>query len=72
MHEKLYIHGNQQQCNEKTDGYVSLEFIEAQNKEEKNQQYAEKTLAIVKQLYQSGFAYSDICVITRRKMMGCF
>ena len=67
LHEKLYIHGNQQQCNEKTDGYVSLEFIEAQNKEEKNQQYAEKTLAIVKQLYQSGFAYSDICVITRKK-----
>ena len=72
QHEKLYIDGNNQGCNEKADGYVNLEFIEAQNKEEKNQLYAEKTLAIVKQLNQQGFAYSDICVLTRKKDDGVF
>ena len=72
LHEKLYLDGNKQERNEKAHGYVNLEFIEAQNKEEKNQLYAEKTLAIVKQLSQSGFACSDICVLTRKKDDGVF
>ena len=72
LHEKLYLDGNKQERNEKANGYVNLEFIEGQNKEEKNQLYAEKTLAIVKQLNQSGFAYSDICVLTRKKDDGVF
>ena len=72
LHEKLYLDGNKQEHNEKANGYVNLEFIEGQNKEEKNQLYAEKTLAIVKQLSQSGFAYSDICVLTRKKDDGVF
>ena len=72
QHEKLYLEGNKQQSTEKVHGYVNLEFIEAQNKEEKNQLYAEKTLAIVKQLNQRGFAYRDICVLTRKKDDGVF
>ena len=72
LHKKLYLDGNKQERNEKANGYVNLEFIEGQNKEEKNQLYAEKTLAIVKQLNQNGFAYSDICVLTRKKDDGVF
>ena len=72
QHEKLYLEGNKQQSTDKVHGYVNLEFIEAQNKEEKNQLYAEKTLAIIKQLNQKGFAYRDICVLTRKKDDGVF
>ncbi|MDA9276777.1 UvrD-helicase domain-containing protein [Flavobacteriaceae bacterium] len=72
LHKKLYIDGNRQEVNQKAEGYINLEFIDAKNKEEQNQQYAEKTLAIVKQLNQQGFAYSDICVLTRKKDDGVF
>ena len=72
LHEKLYLDGNKQERNEKANGYVNLEFIDAPNKEEKNQLYAEKTLAIVKHLNDQGFAYSDICVLTRKKDDGVF
>jgi ATP-dependent exoDNAse (exonuclease V) beta subunit len=72
LHEKLYVDGNKQLTNQKTGGYVQLEFIIGENKAEKDSMYAAKTLAIVKELSQKGFAFSDICVLTRRKADGVF
>lgn len=70
LHEKLYVDGNNQIPNQKTGGYVHLEFISGENKEEKEGLYAAKTLAIVEELSQQGFAYSDMCVLTRKKKDG--
>ncbi len=70
LHEKLYVDGNHQASNQKTGGYVNLEFITAENKEEKDGVYAAKTLAIVQELSRQGFAYNDICVLTRKKKDG--
>lgn len=72
LHEKLYKDGNQQLPNVKKGGYVQIEFIDGQDKIEKDEVYAAKTLFVIKELSKQGFDYKDICVLTRRKADGVF
>ncbi len=69
-HQELYVDGNHQDAIKNEEGYVSLSFVDGENKEEKQTAYEEKTLATVQHLIESGFAYSDICILTRRRADG--
>ncbi len=69
-HSKLYKEGNQQQCNDKKDGYVKFEFIEKQNKSEKEIAYANLVLETIQSIKEKGFTEGDVCILTRRKAEG--
>ncbi len=72
MHQQLYIDGNHQKSIKKEDGYIDLSFVTGTNKEEKQEEYAEKTLDTVQHLIENGFSYGDICILTRRRADGIF
>ncbi len=69
-HAELYTLGNRQQLNEKPGGYVRLEFVEFDKKEEADQVYAERISTTVKDLLDRGFSLKDICILNRRKKEG--
>ncbi len=69
-HQEMYKEGSSQNFNKKEGGYVALEFIEARGKEEEHELYPEKVLKTIHQLVERGFAYKDICILTRRKKDG--
>lgn len=69
-HENLYVLGNNQICNQKKDGYVSLEFIEKQNKALKIETYSERVHHIILDALEKQFSSKDICILTRRKVDG--
>ncbi|SDS33817.1 UvrD-helicase domain-containing protein [Gramella sp. MAR_2010_147] len=51
-------------------GYVKLNFVEADNREEEFEIYPEKILEIIEDLDSKGFHRKDICILTRRKNEG--
>ena len=51
-------------------GFVSLDFLESDNAEDKNDVYAEKVFEIVNQLKQKGEPLGNICILTRKKKEG--
>lgn len=69
-HAKLYQDGNKQKCNDKQGGYIKFEFIEKQNKTEKEEAYETLVLETIRNVKNKGFAESDICILTRRKADG--
>lgn len=69
-HGKLYKEGNKQKSNDKKEGYVKFEFIENQNKTEKEEAYSNLVLETIQNVKSKGFLESDICILTRRKADG--
>ncbi|WGF93558.1 UvrD-helicase domain-containing protein [Aequorivita marisscotiae] len=69
-HGELYLEGNKQECNDKKNGYIKFEFIEKQNKAEKNETYSSLVFETILKARNNGFSESDICILTRRKAEG--
>ena len=69
-HGKLYEEGNKQKLNAKEGGYVKFEFIEKQNKTEKEEAYSSLVFETINNLKSKGFSESDICILTRKKADG--
>lgn len=67
VHAELYKLGNRQHTTDKEGGYVHIEFVPANNKNELHELYAEKIKHTILDLRATGFAYSDICILTRTK-----
>lgn len=65
-YREFFKEGNQQQANYKKDGYINLSFLE----EETDENYADKTLSIIKETLVNGFSYGDICILVRKKKHG--
>tara|TARA_A100000171_G_scaffold52335_1_gene70210 strand:- start:1363 stop:4539 length:3177 start_codon:yes stop_codon:yes gene_type:complete len=70
IHQNLYEIGNQQKQNTKPNGYVQLEFIEAENKEEAHQRYGQQIFETIASLKDTGYSLEDICILTRTKSNG--
>ncbi len=70
IHETLYKNGNRQECNDKNGGYVKFEFIESENKSEKEEAYSALVYETILDSKNKGFTESDICILTRRKADG--
>lgn len=66
----IYKYGSTQLTNDKNGGYVSFDFIETKTVEEEFEIIPEKVLFKIQELLEKGFAYKDICVLTRRKSEG--
>lgn len=66
VYREFFKEGNQQKANHKKEGYVNLSFLE----EETDENYAERTLSIIKENLGNGFTFGDICVLVRKKKHG--
>ena len=69
-HRMMYETGNKQKHTKKTGGYVKIEFINAQNKQEEHELYPEKVHQTLRTLLDKGIHANDICILTRRKKDG--
>jgi len=70
VHKELYTLGNAQNKNSKKGGYVKVEFVDAENKEESNEIYCKKTFETIQNLTASNYTLRDICILTRTKKDG--
>jgi ATP-dependent exoDNAse (exonuclease V) beta subunit len=70
VHQNLYEIGNRQQKNTKKNGYVQIEFIESENKEEAHLLYGERVAKTINSLVKNGYTPEDICILTRTKSNG--
>ncbi|MGO1729189.1 MAG: UvrD-helicase domain-containing protein [Flavobacteriaceae bacterium] len=59
-----------QQPIKKANGYVNVRFVEAKNKAEKNEQYAELVIAKIQTKRAQGFLLKDMCILVRKKEQG--
>ncbi|WP_430411112.1 UvrD-helicase domain-containing protein [Kordia sp.] len=66
----IYKNGSTQLTNDKKGGFISFNFIEAKTVEEEFEIIPEKIIEKIRDLQTKGFAYRDICVLTRRKSEG--
>lgn len=62
-----YLEQAEQEFNDKKGGQVTLEFFEAQNKEERDPEYIDRVKAKIDSCLEQGYALKDICVLTRKK-----
>ena len=69
-YRELYKNGNDQITNIKENGFVKIEFINSEKKEERHNLYAEKVHQTIDQLLEKGYLYNDICILTRKKSEG--
>lgn len=75
-YKDLYENHSSQKTNSKQGGYVALEFIpkiSAQDKlqgVEKNDLYAQATLATIERVLEQGFELKDIVILTRKRDHG--
>jgi len=70
VHEHLYAIGNQQKTTSKSEGFVQVEFINPENKEESHLLYAERVLETISNLTKTNYQPNDICILTRTKKDG--
>ncbi|NAS31156.1 UvrD-helicase domain-containing protein [Flavobacteriaceae bacterium R38] len=67
-YKDLFQNKSEQQINDKTGGYVQLNFIDKE--EDENQRYCELVLEQINNLIEEGFSYRDICILTQKKKQG--
>ncbi|MGB5315227.1 MAG: UvrD-helicase domain-containing protein [Robiginitalea sp.] len=70
-YSELFVKGNRQEYHHDSQGLVHLEFIPS-DAENENDLYAARTKAIIQELTDKGYAYRDICILTRRGKDGVF
>ena len=69
-HKELYQIGNVQKSNSRENGYVQIEFVEAQTKAEEQALYPKRVHETITDLLAQGYRPKDICILTRRKKEG--
>ncbi|MHA7056830.1 UvrD-helicase domain-containing protein [Aquimarina sp. M1] len=69
-HKKLYLLGNNQEYNDKKNGYVNISFITSKNVAEENEIYPEKVYEYILELKEKGYLLNEICVLTRKRKEG--
>ena len=67
---KLFFAGNNQNYNNKSDGYVQISFVEKQKDDEEKELIFPKKVAEIIQNLDSSFQKSDVCVLVRTKNQG--
>ncbi|MBT8259856.1 MAG: UvrD-helicase domain-containing protein, partial [Bacteroidia bacterium] len=54
-----------QEIHQDNQGFVSLEFIEIQNEDDKREIYAQQTLKTIQNCLENGYNLQDLCVLVR-------
>lgn len=70
LYREIYYKDNSQQTNSNAEGFVSLEFLEYDNKEEANEIYPARIIEIINEATSQGYLHSDICILTRNNIDG--
>lgn len=70
QHKKLYLLGNNQEYNDKKDGYVQISFVTAKNVAEENEIYPERVYESIVELKEKGYRLDEICILTRKQKEG--
>ena len=70
LYREIYYKDNSQQTNSNTEGFVSLEFLEYENKEESSEIYPARIIEIINEATSQGYLHSDICILTRNNIEG--
>ena len=68
-HKEIYKNAYQE-TTKTHNGYVSLEFLDISNEDDKDLIYAAKTLETITFCLQNGFTYNDICILVRKNKEG--
>lgn len=68
-HAALFTSGSRQESRSEEEGLVQLEFLEAENAD-LPEAYARRAVEILQELRQSGYPWSDVCLLTRRRAEG--
>ena len=68
-HAALFTDGSRQESRSEEEGLVQLEFLEGE-KADLPEAYALRTVEILKELRESGYPWSDVCILTRRREEG--
>ncbi|WP_445386579.1 UvrD-helicase domain-containing protein [Robiginitalea sp. IMCC44478] len=69
VYQSLFIDGNKQESHSKEEGMVRIEFIPEET-ENTQEAYQLKVLDLVREVKNKGYAFGDICVLTRRRAEG--
>lgn len=69
-HSQLYSTGSDQAPTSKEGGYVKLEFVDFNTRDEGDICYSEHVVHTIRELKAGGFSESDICVLTRTRRDG--
>ncbi len=69
-HQELYIKGNNQQVNDKKNGYVNISFVNAKNVAEEDEVYPKKVFETIVELGEKGYKLNEICIIVRKQKEG--
>ena len=70
VYNDIYIQDNKQACHATEEGFVSLQFIEAEKNKEADEIYPLKVLEIIERAVQQGFDKSEICILIRSNKQG--
>ncbi|MFD2563445.1 UvrD-helicase domain-containing protein [Aquimarina rubra] len=70
LHKKLYLLGNNQEYNDKKNGYVKISFVSSKNVAEENEIYPEKVYESILELKEKGYLLNEICILTRKLKEG--
>ncbi len=70
LYQNIYQADNTQNQHSTRNGYVSIEFIEYQKKEEADVYYPERVIEIIADVVAQGYSPSDICILTRSNSHG--
>lgn len=65
-YKEIYLESCTQKPSREAGGYVRVEFIEAGNKEQKDETYPVKVLEIINEVTDLGYAWSDVCILVRK------
>jgi len=65
-YRQFFEEGNRQNTTNKEGGYVQLSFLETPKEED----YAAKTIASIKESLANGYSHKDICILVRKKKHG--
>ncbi len=69
IYNRMFLEGNQQKFNTSEGGLVQLTFLE-KKENALDESYAHEVLKTIQEVRAKGYAYKDICILTRKRKHG--
>lgn len=69
-YRNLYLKGSEQETNNVPGGWTTVSFVEGNLVSERTPHYLDATMARVQDALSRGYAFSDICVLVRKRKQG--
>jgi len=69
-HADIYKAGNEQEANNKSAGYVNIQFLEKEDELNATEQYADSVIQTINDLKAKSVPLGDICILVRKNTQG--